>query len=62
MIVMFGMVGGPLIAGILADRTGSYELGFRILAGLAGAGVDLLRARPPAAAAAKPLTMPPVRA
>ena len=29
MVVMFGMVGGPLIAGILADRTGSYEMGFR---------------------------------
>ena len=38
MVVMFGMVGGPLIAGILADRTGSYELGFRILAGLAALG------------------------
>ncbi|PYM95344.1 MAG: hypothetical protein DME04_05210 [Candidatus Rokuibacteriota bacterium] len=38
MVVMFGMVGGPIIAGILADRTGSYELGFRILAGLAALG------------------------
>jgi MFS family permease len=38
MVVMFGMVGGPIIAGVLADRTGSYELGFRILAGLAALG------------------------
>jgi MFS family permease len=38
LVVMFGMVGGPIIAGVLADRTGSYELGFRILAGLAALG------------------------
>jgi MFS family permease len=38
MVVMFGMVGGPIIAGVLADRTGSYELGFRILAALAVLG------------------------
>jgi sugar phosphate permease len=38
MIVMLGMMGGPLIAGILADRTGSYELGFGILAALAALG------------------------
>jgi len=38
MVVMFGMVGSPIIAGVLADRTGSYEMGFRILAGLAALG------------------------
>jgi hypothetical protein len=38
MIVMFGNTGGPLIAGILADKTGSYESGFTILACLAGIG------------------------
>ena len=38
MVVMFGMVGGPIIAGVLADRTGSYEMGFRSLAGLAALG------------------------
>lgn len=37
-IVMFGMVGGPLVAGVLADRTGSYELGFSILATFAAVG------------------------
>ena len=38
MVVMFGMMSGPLIAGILADRTGSYEAGFQLLAALAGVG------------------------
>ncbi len=38
MVVMLGMMGGPLIAGILADRTGGYEMGFGILAALAGIG------------------------
>jgi sugar phosphate permease len=37
-IVMLGMIGGPLIAGVLADRTGSYEGGFSILATLAAIG------------------------
>ncbi|MEZ4522736.1 MAG: MFS transporter [Thermomicrobiales bacterium] len=31
MIVMFGMTAGPLVAGILADRTGDYQLAFFIL-------------------------------
>ncbi len=38
-IVMMGMMGGPLVAGILADRTGDYRLGFTVLALLAGAGM-----------------------
>jgi MFS family permease len=38
LIVMFGNVSGPLIAGVLADSTGSYEAGFTVLACLAGAG------------------------
>ena len=38
MVVMFGMMGGPLIAGILADRTGSYQTGFVVLAALAAMG------------------------
>lgn len=49
MIVMLGMTAGPLIAGVLADRTGSYEVGFRILAALAAIGsVFFVLARPPA--------------
>jgi MFS family permease len=38
MVLMVGMMGGPLVAGILADRTGSYVPGFHILAGLAALG------------------------
>jgi sugar phosphate permease len=38
MIVMLGMMGGPLIAGILADRTGSYAAGFGLLAALVAVG------------------------
>lgn len=38
LIVMLGQVTGPLVAGILADRTGSYELGFTVLAGMAAFG------------------------
>src|SRR5207244_11969829 len=46
MIVMFGMILGPLVAGVLADRTGSYVPGFSVLAALAAAGsVACVRAR-----------------
>lgn len=38
MIVMLGMMGGPLVAGVLADRTGSYVAGFSVLAALAAIG------------------------
>ncbi len=38
MIVMLGMMGGPLLAGFLADRTGNYEAGFTVLAVAAGFG------------------------
>jgi MFS family permease len=49
-ILMLAMVGGPLFAGILADTTGSYQLGFTILAILATTGTALfLLAKPPAA-------------
>lgn len=45
MVVMIGMMAGPLVAGILADRTGSYQTGFRVLAGCAALGsVDKVRA------------------
>jgi sugar phosphate permease len=50
MIVMLGMMGGPLVAGILADRTGSYTSGFVVLAVLAGIGsIFFVLARRPAA-------------
>jgi sugar phosphate permease len=38
MIVVIGQVGGPMIAGILADRTGNYRAGFTTLALLVGLG------------------------
>jgi MFS family permease len=38
LVLMFGMVGGPLFAGVLADVTGSYRTGFTILAGLSATG------------------------
>ena len=38
LITMFGSITGPVVAGILADRTGNYQLGFTILAVLAGMG------------------------
>jgi sugar phosphate permease len=48
MVLMLGMMGGPLVAGILADRTGSYVPGFSVLAALAALGsVCFLLARRP---------------
>lgn len=48
MVVMFGMIVGPLVAGILADRTGSYVAGFTVLAVMAALGsiFFLLAVRP----------------
>ena len=47
---MFGMMLGPLVAGILADRTGSYLPGFSVLAAFAAAGsVAFVLARRPTA-------------
>ncbi len=49
MIIVVGQVGGPMIAGILADITGNYRLGFTVLALLAGLGsVFFLVAKRPA--------------
>ncbi len=38
LVVMFGMSGGPLVAGFLADLHGDYRFGFTLLAGFALAG------------------------
>src|SRR6267378_2673537 len=38
LIIVVGQVGGPMIAGIMADATGDYRAGFTILALLAGIG------------------------
>jgi MFS family permease len=49
MVVMIGMMAGPIAAGALADRTGSYRAGFTLLAVLALSGsVAFLLARRPA--------------
>jgi sugar phosphate permease len=49
MVAMTGMIVGPLVAGILADRTGSYRPGFIVLASLAllGSVGFVLARRPP---------------
>ena len=38
MVLMIGQIGGPMIAGVMADITGSYRAGFTLLALLAGLG------------------------
>jgi sugar phosphate permease len=38
MIIVIGQIGGPMIAGVLADMTGDYRAGFTTLALLAGLG------------------------
>ena len=49
LIIVIGQVGGPMIAGILADMTGNYRAGFTLLAVLAGLGsAFFLLARRPA--------------
>ena len=48
LIIVVGQIGGPLIAGLLADATGNYRAGFTTLALLAGLGsVFFLMARRP---------------
>jgi sugar phosphate permease len=38
MVLMIGQIGGPMIAGVLADLTGDYTIGFSVLALLAALG------------------------
>src|SRR5262245_37425599 len=48
LIIVVGQIGGPLIAGLLADATGNYRAGFTTLAVLAGVGsVFFLMAKRP---------------
>ncbi len=48
LIVMFGMAGGPIIAGYMADVSGDYESGLALLAGLSLCGsLAFLAAKPP---------------
>jgi len=37
-VVVIGQIGGPMVAGVLADLTGNYRAGFTVLALLAGLG------------------------
>ena len=39
LIVMLGMIVGPIFAGVMYDRTGSYEAGFTVLAVFAALGL-----------------------
>ncbi len=41
MIAVIGQIGGPLIVGVTADRTGNYQQGLMFLAILAGVGAFL---------------------
>ncbi len=38
LVIVVGQVGGPMLAAVLADMTGSYRAGFTVLAGLVGCG------------------------
>ena len=52
-IVAMGQIAGPMVAGMLADLTGNYRLGFTVLALVAGTGsVMFLQARKPEHASA----------
>jgi MFS family permease len=56
MIIVIGQIGGPMIAGMAADATGDYRLGFTLLAVLAGLGsVFFVLAKRPV----RPLRSPP---
>jgi sugar phosphate permease len=49
LVIMVGQIGGPMIAGLLADATGNYKAGFTLLALLAVLGsLFFLAARRPA--------------
>jgi len=38
LIIVIGQIGGPMLAGVLADLTGNYRAGFTLLSVLAGLG------------------------
>jgi MFS family permease len=49
LIISIGQIGGPLVAGMFADATGNYRIGFTVLAVIAGLGSMLfIFARKPA--------------
>jgi MFS family permease len=55
MILLIGQIGGPILAGLFADWTGDYRMGFTILASLSGVGsLFFLMAKPPKQSLAVP--------
>jgi MFS family permease len=54
-VIMFGQIGGPLLAGVMADATGDYKTGFTVLALLTGLGsVFFILAKKPLRPSAQP--------
>jgi MFS family permease len=54
-ILLIGQIGGPILAGVFADWTGNYRMGFTILASLSGVGsLFFLMAKPPKTSPALP--------
>ncbi len=48
LVIVFGQIGGPILAGAFADWTGDFRMGLTILATLAGLGsLFFLIANPP---------------
>ncbi|MFK7965765.1 MAG: MFS transporter [Burkholderiaceae bacterium] len=64
MVVVLGQIGGPMIAGYLGDVTGDYNLGFTVLAALAGCGsvMFLMAQKPTAPAPSRIAKKKPMRA
>ncbi|HLF77471.1 MAG TPA: MFS transporter [Dehalococcoidia bacterium] len=62
-VIMFGQIGGPLVAGIMADATGDYKTGFTVLAILTGLGAGFFVAakRPPPPARLRDLSLAAAR-
>ena len=55
MILLIGQIGGPILAGMFADWTGNYRMGFTLLAILCGCGsLFFLMAKPPKTAPTLP--------
>jgi hypothetical protein len=61
LIVTLGNTTGPIVAGVLADRTGNYEAGFTVLAigALLGSGFFMFAKKPPPPQRASPLPAAP---
>lgn len=59
LIISLGMVSGPIVAGLMADRFGNYQYGFTVLAIMAALGsIFFVFATPPTPPAAEPASEP----